>query len=140
MTTKLGKELLTVTSHDPLNTWSHEVTTQLKIIKWPISQCLWSPNLSGGFIPLGTPTHKLIWSFGHMVLRGHVTNWIRFTPFAGDLWARNKVRLWLAMRDSNLESLMTSHWSRGRLTKSYLNFHKTWQGTDFRNGVQNANA
>ena len=32
--------------HKPLNTWSHEVTWQIKIIKSLLLPCPWSPNLS----------------------------------------------------------------------------------------------
>lgn len=32
----------------------------------------------GGDIPLGAPTHKVIWSFNHVVVWDDVTNWIHY--------------------------------------------------------------
>ena len=32
----------------------------------------------GGDIPLGAPTHKVIWSFNHVVVWDNVTNWIHY--------------------------------------------------------------
>ena len=52
MVTKIGKvitnyeNLLPIKSHNPLNTWSCEVTSYIKNIS-PLPQCLWSPYLAG---------------------------------------------------------------------------------------------
>ena len=49
--TKIGKMvaylevLLTMKSHEPLITWSCEITWQTKTAISPLSQCLWPPNL-----------------------------------------------------------------------------------------------
>ena len=52
MDTKLGKkviyldELLPITSHDPLITWSYKFTWETKIIIFLLLQCLLSPSLT----------------------------------------------------------------------------------------------
>ena len=52
-TTKLGRminnldTLLPIKSHDPLITWSCDITRQTKTSISPVSACLWPPNLTG---------------------------------------------------------------------------------------------
>ena len=59
----------------------------------------------GGDIPLGAPTHKVIWSFNHVVVWDDVTNWIHYisnsrrhkheTRQGGDfLWKYPTLKVW----------------------------------------------
>ena len=45
VTGRTGLPLMTL--YKPVNMWSHEITWHIKNIASPVSQCLWSPNLSG---------------------------------------------------------------------------------------------
>ena len=40
----------------------------------PLPQCLWPPNLVGGELLWGAPTHRVATPFNHVVSRNHVTN------------------------------------------------------------------
>ena len=41
------KGLLSIKSHDLLNTWSCKITWQIKTFISPLPQCIWQPNLVG---------------------------------------------------------------------------------------------
>ena len=74
MAIKLGKEviyyngLLCQKSHNPLNTWSHQVTWQIKYVISLLPQCLKPPNLRA-------------WWFKEVIAWGNLTNekhWFSF--------------------------------------------------------------
>ena len=73
MVTKLGrmltdhKGLQPIKSHDPLITWSCEITWQIEIISL-LLQYLWPPNLARRW-----HSRKCSWCFNHVLFVGHVT-------------------------------------------------------------------
>ena len=58
MATRLGRMvasldgLLPIKSHDPLITWSCEITRQAKTVISLLQECLWKPNLAEWWLPL----------------------------------------------------------------------------------------
>ena len=92
------EELSPIKSYDHLVTWSCETTWQTKSIISPLPHCLLPPNVvgwwlsyklkplliqyhsayshqtwQGGDLPWGVVTHKVTWSFIHVILQDHVT-------------------------------------------------------------------
>ena len=79
MSTKPGrtvnyrKGLLPIQSHDPLITWSSKIMWQTKTNIFPLSQCLWPPNLTGWWHTMrcSEPLHHMI--LPSRILWGNVT-------------------------------------------------------------------
>ena len=61
-------------THDFLNTWSHEVTWQIKSLISPITKSLWPPNLTGRWLMMRKLFHNVTWPSDYVVTWSHVTN------------------------------------------------------------------
>ena len=80
MTTKLVRivtyrtPLLPIKSYDHIITWSCLITWQIKVIVYPLSQCLWLAKLAGwGFTinsqdPLITWSDKVTWKIKYVII------------------------------------------------------------------------
>ena len=78
-----------------LNWWSREVKWQIKKILSPLSQWLWSQNLS--WWRRRVSTHKFTWPLFEVVLWGHVTKWIQY------------ISIYRWPKDTKLSKVLTYH-------------------------------
>ena len=65
--------MLSIKSHNPLITWTHQVTLQINVIV-SFPQNLWSPNLIGWWLMIRSQNYKIKCLFDHVLMWGYVTN------------------------------------------------------------------
>ena len=118
--------LLAKKSHDPSNTWSFEITWQIKIIS-SLLQCLSFPNMAGLWISLKTHDSLITCSC-------KITWQVRtiLCPLPLCPWPPNLAEWWLTLRPSCLISLMALD-SRG-LARLRDN-SQTWHDDELPSGV-----
>ena len=111
MATKFGRVVTydkgnsPIMSNDPLITWSHEVTWQIKNLISPLLRGLWTPNMKGGDLWWEEPTYgvMILWN---VVMCSHVTESKVTCPLWQDLRPWNLVSWWLMVRWKHLWSHM----------------------------------
>ena len=114
MTTKLCKGVTyhegvpLIKSHDPRITWSCEIAWQTKIIKYPLLQCLWLPNLAERVY-----TIRSFLAYAHIILSSR--GLVRSRKILDLLYLYyNKPRWWITMRSFHLQRY-TTVWTCGHV-------------------------
>ena len=87
--------MLSIKSHNPLITWTHQVTWRINVIS-PYPRNLWTPNLAGLWLMIRTKNYKVKCLFNDVVMWGHVAKKNVLFPLLRGLWPL-KLKGWLLM-------------------------------------------
>ena len=114
-------------SHDPLITWSFEITCQTRNIISSVSECLWPPNLTGLLFTVicsYPQSHITLWSQSHITLWscGPTRSRDKLKPFHLYYQSSYGRQTW---QDADLPSVPPTHKVTERFSHIVLQDHKT---------------
>ena len=80
--------------HDPVITWSHKLTWQIKTKYFPFHKANGSQHWQSGNLWWGKLTHYVRWSSDDVITQGHITSWkLQISPFARSMTSKHD-RFW----------------------------------------------
>ena len=95
------------------------VTWQIKEVIFPLSQGLWTPNLSGWWLRMRESHPQVTWHIDHVVT-GQIKDVI--SPLSQGLWNPNLAEWWLRVKRPHPQIHVTNR-SRGHVAnQKYFNF------------------